>query len=92
MSTALLNLDTLVIRPAITIDGERHEILSPDELPVLTSHMLAAKGQRMEELTTKAELNEGEQAELVDVVNKISDTIMSPVPADVATSSPGLSG
>lgn len=79
MSTALLNLDTLVVRPVISIDGKKYEILSPDELPVLTSHMLASKGQRMEELTGKRDLDEAEREELVEVVTAISDTIMSPI-------------
>jgi hypothetical protein len=80
MSTALLNLDTLVVRPVIAIDKKNYEILSPDELPVLTSHLLANKGQRLEELTNQRDLDESEQAELEDVLNLISDTIMSPIP------------
>jgi hypothetical protein len=43
MSKVLLDLDTLVVRPKIKIDGKPYEILSPDELPVLTSHRLASR-------------------------------------------------
>lgn len=83
MGKVLLNLDTLVVRPKISIDGRPFEILSPEELPVLTSHLLASKGARMEKLTMTAELGEDEEAELTSLVYEISDVIMGPVPADV---------
>lgn len=83
MSDVLLNLDTLVVRPKINIDGSPYEILSPDELPVLTTHMLAQKGKRMEELMNQGVLNQKEERELKSIVNEISDAIMEPVPAEI---------
>jgi hypothetical protein len=83
MSGVLLNLDTLVVRPRISINGKSYEILSPDELPVLTSHLLASKGKRMEALMNQAALADEEQDELCSVVCALSDTIMEPVPAAI---------
>lgn len=83
MGKPLLDLDTLVVRPTIAIDGQAHEILAPDELPVLTTHLLASKGRRMDELMKSAELGAAEQAELGRLVREISDAIMAPVPAKV---------
>ena len=80
MAGPLLDLDTLVTRPFIRIDGEICEILSPDELPVLTSHSLASKGRRMDELMKLPELNRDQRGELQALVEQISDTIMDPVP------------
>lgn len=82
MSKPLLQLDTLVVRPKIAIDGVLHDILSPDELPVLTNHLLAFKGRRMEELLRKPDLQAKEKKELESVVLEISDAIMEPVPVE----------
>lgn len=79
----LLNLDTLVDRPKIAIDGKRYEILSPDELPVLVSHKLAMQGKRLDELSGAAELAPEDKAELEQLVLDLSDTIMEPIPAAV---------
>lgn len=75
----LLELDTLVTRPSIMIDGARHAILSPSELPVLVSHKLARQGRRIEELMQADALDEESQAELRMLVNAVSDTIMEPI-------------
>lgn len=83
MNHALLNLDTLINRPAISIDGKRYEILAPEELPVLTSHMLAARGRRMDELMKSAELSGEEKEELVAIVAELSGAIMEPVPLEI---------
>ncbi|WP_086619276.1 hypothetical protein [Erythrobacter tepidarius] len=56
---ALLDLDTLIERPFITIDGERVEILHPDELSVIESHRFGVWGRRIEELAQQT----GEEAE-----------------------------
>ena len=55
----LLDLDTLVERPFITVDGERVEILNPDELSVIESHRFGVWGRRIEALATET----GEAAE-----------------------------
>lgn len=83
MGNVLLDLDTLVVRPKIRIDGEPYEILSPDELPVLTTHMFGIKGNRMDALMAQAELAPAEAKELRGLVLEISDAIMEPIPAKI---------
>lgn len=46
----LLDLDTLIVRPFITIDGQRYDILSPSEISVIESHRFGVWGKRIEEL------------------------------------------
>jgi len=82
-NTPLLDLETVIIRPAIMIDGERHEIVAPDELALETSHMMAAKGRRMQQLQTGEAMNRDQRAELEAIVRQLSDVIMAPVPAAV---------
>lgn len=83
MNNPLLNLDTLVVRPCIAIDGKKHPIMSPDEMPVLTSHALASQGRRLDVLMKADQLAPTEQDELRGLVATISDTIMEPIPAAV---------
>lgn len=70
---ALLNLDTLVERPFITIDGEKVEILNPDELSVIESHRFGVWGRRIEELT--AETGEAAEQELAELVTTVARRI-----------------
>lgn len=66
---ALLDLDTLVERPFITIDGETVEILNPEELSVIESHRFGVWGRRIEALTAETgEETEKELEQLVSVV------------------------
>ncbi len=83
MSQSLLKLDTMVKRPKITIDDRFYSIISPDELPVFTSHMLAAKGRQIDALMRKDALDDAEGAELKQLVTDIADRIMEPVPVEV---------
>lgn len=84
-NAALLDIETVIVRPAIMIDGERHEIISPDELPLDKSHLLAAKGRRMQQLQTGETLNRDQRGELEAIVEQISDIVMEPIPASVRT-------
>lgn len=79
----LLDLDTVIIRPAITLDGERYEIIAPDELPLETSHLMAAKGRRMQQLQTASELNRDQAGELRAIVRQLANIVMAPVPEAV---------
>lgn len=83
MPNVLLNLDTLIDRPKIRIDGDLHEIVSPDELDVITSHLLAAQGRRMEELMKAGELSDDDKEELRSIIAQLSNAIMAPVPVPV---------
>lgn len=90
MSKPLLDLDTLVVRPKIRIDDHHYDILSPDELSVVTNHLLASKGKRLEELAAKADLTKAESNELTSLVIEISDAIMEPVPAEIRAKLAGM--
>lgn len=70
---ALLDLDTLLARPFITVDGQRVEILNPDALSVIESHRFGVWGRRMEELSGSA-LPEAE-AELEALVATVARKI-----------------
>lgn len=85
-SKPLLDLDTLVERPFITIDGVRVDILNPEELSVIESHRFGVWGRRIEELSGQT----GQEAEdeldqlVATVARKIcvgaSDELFATVP------------
>lgn len=54
----LLNLDTLVIRPIITIDGADYEMLNPGEISLLDLHRFGALGSEFDALSAAVQ---GEQ-------------------------------
>lgn len=70
---ALLDLDTLIERPFITIDGERAELLNPDELSVIESHRFGVWGKRIEALA--AETGGETEAELEELVASVARKI-----------------
>ena len=80
-SRQLLDLDTLITRDTISIDGERYEILNPDELSVIDSHRFGRWGNRIEQLAALD--GEAEEKELHDLVERVSRKIMVGVPDDV---------
>jgi hypothetical protein len=91
---ALLDLDTLVERPRISIDGSLYEILSPDELSVADSHRFAIWGRRIDALgKASAEADEatieGNSAELEALIAKVARRIAVGVPDDVFAKIPG---
>lgn len=86
-SAALINLDTLVARPQIAIDGVRYDILSPDELSVIQSHRFGVWGRRIEALT--AETGEAAEEELETLVMMVAQKICVGVPEDVFVKLPG---
>lgn len=79
----LLSIDTLIERPRIVIDGVPHEILSPDELPLLTSQRVASLGRKLDRLLKADTLNATGQADIGKTVRQIADIIMEPVPAEI---------
>lgn len=80
-SEPLLNLDTLITRPFIMIDGRRYELLSPDELSVLTSHRLGVRGRRIEVLSQSDDDVDG--AELDEAITEVAAEVLVNVPEDV---------
>jgi hypothetical protein len=83
----LIDLDTLIARPRITIDGTYYDILSPDELSVIESHRFGVWGRRIEELT--GETSAEAEAELQELVGTVARKICVGVPEDVFAKLPG---
>lgn len=77
---AVLDLDQLVNRRTIIIKGEHHEILSPGELSALDSQRLAAWGRKYDKLINADSLNEVQKARLGQLINRMANLIMAPVP------------
>ena len=78
MGEPLLNLDTLIVRPAIAIDGTRYEILSPDELSVLESHRFGIWGRRIEEIAAGGD--EAESEEYDDLIDRVVRAVAIDLP------------
>lgn len=72
-SKPLLDLDTLVERPFIAIDGQRVDILNPDELSIIESHRFGVWGRRIEALT--AQTGEKAERELDELVATVARKI-----------------
>lgn len=83
----LLELDTLIERRRIAIDGELYEIISPDELSVIDSHRFGRWGRRIEQL---AEMD-GEEAEreLEELIAITARKILVGVPDQLFEQLPG---
>lgn len=70
---ALLDLDTLIARPFITIDGEAADILNPEELSIIESHRFGVWGRRIEQLT--GETGKEAEEELEELVSTVARKI-----------------
>lgn len=77
----LLDLNTLITRPAISIDGTRFELVSPDELSVLASHRLGVRGRRIEQLSQSDDDQDGE--ELDRLITEVVEEVLCGVPDEV---------
>lgn len=75
----ILDLNTLIERPTIRIDGETYELRSPDELSVLDSHFFTVKGKEIEQLGEA----EGSDADLAAVVDQVVPRMVIDLPDDV---------
>lgn len=84
---ALLDLDTLVERRKIAIDGVLYEILSPDELSIIESHRFGQWGKRIEALADSHD--EQAEAELDELTARVSRKILVGVPDEVFERLPG---
>lgn len=69
----LLDLDTMIERPFITIDGTRVEVLSAEELSIIENHRFGVWGRRIEQLT--AETGEEAEQELEQLVSMVARKI-----------------
>jgi hypothetical protein len=88
-TSALLDLDTLIERPRIAIDGTAYDILSPAELSVIDSHRFARWGRRIDALERSDAEDEAAETELDALVAKVARRICVGVPEDVFAKVPG---
>lgn len=79
----LISIDTVIERPLIRIDGELHELVSPDELTVMQSVAIRKLGTRLDKLMNIDEPDDEAERKLSATLNRITDIIMRPVPAAV---------
>ncbi|WP_048648946.1 hypothetical protein [Nitratireductor soli] len=81
----ILDLNTLIERPTIRIDGMTYELRSPDELSVLDSHFFTVKGKEIERLAGE----DGKDEELAAVIDEVVPRMVVDLPAEVFISLPG---
>ena len=79
MPEPLLDLVTLIDRPSIDIDGQRYEILSPDELSVIDNRRFALWAQKLDALQKEQETGEP-AAELEALVATVARKVLVGVP------------
>lgn len=79
MTQPLLDLETLIRRPTVAIDGTRYELLSADELSVLDSHRFHHWGRDLERL--QQEQPEGEDLQLL--IDRVARQVLVDVPDEV---------
>ena len=83
MADPLLDISTVIERPAILVDGARYEILSPDEVSLVDYHRFMAWGKTINRLMGSDGLDDAQLGELMDAVYKLTDRIMVGVPSEV---------
>ncbi|RVN36990.1 hypothetical protein [Sinorhizobium meliloti] len=75
----ILDLNTLIERPKITIDGTPYEILSPEELSILDSQAFTFWGGEIERLSKEKDKGE----ELSSLIDTVARKVLVSVPAAV---------
>lgn len=83
MAEPILDLNTLVERPKIKIDGEVYEILSPEELSVVDHQRFGIWGRRIDALMAKPKTTAAEQKELAQILGDLTDRILVGVPEEL---------
>ena len=85
MADQLLNLDTLVDRDTVRVDGVDYEMRNLDELDMLQYRRLEIKGARMSSLMDDVDnISEDEAQELDDITHALLHVCMVDLPAQVA--------
>lgn len=77
----LLDLDSLIERPKITIDGQPYEIASPDELSVIDRQRLAWLGRKFDNLLKRD--GSDQSTELTKTLTALADIVLAPIPAEI---------
>lgn len=75
----ILDLNTLIERPTIKVDGKVYELLSPDELSILDSQRLTRWGREIEVLATDEEKSD----ELDALVSQAARKVLADMPDKV---------
>lgn len=75
----ILDLNTLIERPKISIDGTPYEILSPEELSILDSQAFTFWGGEIERLSKEKDKGE----ELSSLIDTVARKVLVSVPAAV---------
>ncbi|MEO9612636.1 MAG: hypothetical protein ABJG86_09715 [Nitratireductor sp.] len=75
----LLDLDTLIERPTIRVDGKTYELRSPDELSIFDSQYYSAKGREIEKLAAAGDAID----ELTALIEKLAGQIILGMPETV---------
>lgn len=83
MADALLSIDTMIERSQISVDGALYEIVSPEELPLLTSQRIAALGRKLDKFMKSDDLNDTSSKQLNATLDGLVEIIMEPVPGAV---------
>lgn len=82
----LLDLNTLIERPKIKIDGKDYEIFSPDELSVLDSQRFTIWGTQLEKLG--ADKSKADELEIL--IEKAARAAFVDIPDDVFAKLSGM--
>lgn len=77
----LLDLDTLIVRQTIAIDGVKYEIVNPDEMTVIEAQRAGNRGKRIDEISHGA--LESEEGELDRLVDEAAHAVLIDVPHEV---------
>lgn len=77
----LLDLNTLIKRPFIDLDGKRYELFGADELSVLASHRFSVWARKIEALSTSED--EAAGVELDALIDNVARAAIVAMPDDV---------
>lgn len=83
--TQLLDLNTLVDRPTVRIDGRDYELRHRDELSLLEDHRIVALNRRAADLGEFADATEEQVAETVAALDEILGMLNKELPLDALT-------
>lgn len=81
-SVPVLNLDSLIDRPVVVIDGKEYQLLTTAILPPIDVWRLSKFSRRLDELTSQADLTEDEERELERLPDRMCRLVLH-APDDV---------
>ncbi len=76
MAAPILNLDSLVDRPTVVINGQEYELLTTDILPPLDLHRFSRYSTRIGVLMAKVDLTAEDEAELDDLPRRMCRMVL----------------